>query len=93
MAVVALACRLKKLQDLNLAGCSSLSQAVLPALGSATALSWLEFACGPAMTYEGLQQLTTLTALRNLFIEGLENSSAWSDGGYAGFRDAMPLLS
>jgi len=68
--VVALASRLRKLQDLSLqscelmqpAQCTSLSHAVWPALGSLTALSDLNLPQGPVLRDEDLQHLTTLTA-------------------------------
>jgi len=92
MAVVALACNLKELQALDLAACRSLSQAVMPALGSLKSLSRLDFACGPTMTDAGLQQLTTLTALQHLWIRELQNAPALSDGGKAALRAAMPQV-
>jgi len=93
MVLVAVACRLRKLHVLELLSCSNLSNAVLPALGSLTTLSRMSLTCWPAMSDEGLQQLTTLTALRHLWVEGLGNAPALSAEGRSGFLAAMPQLS
>jgi len=93
--VVALASRLRKLQDLRLTQFerhyTSLSHAVWPALVSLTALSSLDVQSGPLMGDQDLQQLTALTGLQLLLVTN-KASSSLSDEGRASFLAAMPQL-
>jgi len=98
VVVVALAVRLKELRVLSLRNCGLQSQAVLPALASLQSLSELTVdyinigppkSSGLVVTDEGLQLLTTLTCLTQLYIS---SRSVWTNEGRARFLAAMPQL-
>lgn len=89
MAVVALACRLRRLQSLSLLG-GCLAASVLPALGSLPELQHLDLSDAVLdLTPEGLQQLSSLTRLTTLYL-------SWDDElphqTRADFVESMPHL-